>query len=374
MKKKILFIFGTRPEAIKLFPLILKLKNSFNLKICSTTQHREMLDQVFDLFNISADFNLNIMKRNQDLFHITSKAINDLKKVLLKTKPNLVIVQGDTSSAFAGALASFYLKIPLAHIEAGLRTNKKYSPFPEEINRQLISRISEFNFCPTRLSKKNLIKEGIKNNVYITGNTVIDCIKLLKYKIDNYKFKNKILSNNFNYIDDCFKKKVIMITIHRRENIISNLYDIFSSISKLSKIYSHYLFIFPIHKNPLLRKEVKKILNNAQNVKLIEPLNYLENLKLIKKSLFIISDSGGIQEEAPYFGTPLLIARNDTERPEGINSKNSIMVESNINKILFFSKKLINNKRFYNKYSKVRYPYGNGKASEKILKILSEKL
>jgi UDP-N-acetylglucosamine 2-epimerase (non-hydrolysing) len=374
MRKKILFIFGTRPEAIKLFPLINKLKSSFNVKICSTTQHREMLDQVFDLLNILPDFNLNIMKKNQDLFYITTKAINDLKNILLKIKPNLVIVQGDTTSAFAGALASFYLKIPVAHVEAGLRTNKKYSPFPEEVNRQLISRISKFNFCPTKLSKANLIKEGIKHNTYITGNTVIDSIKILHNKIDKYKFKNKILSDSYNKLYNCFDKKVIMITIHRRENVSSNLYDIFSSVKKLSNVYHDCLFIFPIHKNPFLRNKVKKIVNKVKNIKLIEPLDYLENLKLINKSYFIISDSGGIQEEAPYFGTPLLLARNDTERPEGINSRNSIMVGSSFEKIHYFSKKLLNNKKFYKIYSKVRYPYGDGKTSEKILKILSKNL
>ncbi len=373
-KKKILFIFGTRPEAIKLYPLIKTLNKDFRLIICSTAQHTSMLQQVLSLFKINVDFNLKIMKKNQDLFHITSNALTKIKLVIRKTKPDLVLVQGDTTSAFVGALSAFYYQIPVAHVEAGLRTNNLYSPFPEELNRQFISKISKFNFCPTNLSRINLKNENIKKNIFVTGNTVVDCIKILESKIDTYKFKNIRIKKIYDDKNKKFLNKVILITLHRRENLKSNINNIVKAIKKLSNLYKEFLFVFPIHKNPKLREIVLDNLKDKTNILITEPLDYLENLKIIKNSYFIISDSGGIQEEAPYFGTPLILTREDTERPEGIKSLNSILVGGDKNKILYFSKKLINDIKFYKKYSSRRFPYGDGNASKRILNILKKYL
>jgi UDP-N-acetylglucosamine 2-epimerase (non-hydrolysing) len=364
--KKTLFIFGTRPEAIKMAPVIKefqKCNNIFDVKICVTAQHREMLDQVLNLFEIKPDFDLNIMRPNQDLYDITSSVLLSLRSVLEKEKPDLIFVQGDTTTAFAASLAAFYQKIPVAHIEAGLRTYNIYCPFPEEINRQLIARIATYHFAPTNRAKDNLIKEGIdKNKIYVTGNTVIDALLEVIEKIKNKDIKIK----GYNITD----RKYILVTGHRRENFGKSFENICNALKEIALNNPNIDIVYPVHLNPNVQKPVFEILSNIHNVYLIEPLDYESFVYLMYNSYIILTDSGGIQEEAPSLGKPVLVMRDKTERPEAVEAGTVKLVGANKENIVKEVEKIMYNKSEYEKMSRAINPYGDGKASKRIFEII----
>lgn len=368
--KKFLVVFGTRPEAIKLAPVISKLrenKSFFDIRVCSTSQHKKMLDQVINLFKINIDYNLKIMRKNQKLSNSFSLILKKLQYIIDNYQPNFLIVQGDTTTALAGSIVSFYNKISLIHIEAGLRTKNLYSPYPEEFNRRVISLISEYNFCPTQESKKNLIKEGFdKKKIFVTGNTVIDSLIAIDSLINTKKNIKKKIKKYFSFID--FSKKIILVTLHRRENIGSNITNICKALRILSKNQIVQI-LFPVHLNPNIKKIINLKLKNIPNIYLCEPLKYLNFIYILKKSDLIISDSGGIQEEAPFFNIPLLVTRDDSERPEGLNKGSAILVGSSVDKILFYANKILKNKMYTNFNKNL---YGNGNASNKIISVLKK--
>lgn len=363
-KKKVMFIFGTRPEAIKVVPVIMKFINDghFDTKICVTAQHREMLDQVLEIFNIVPDYDLNIMKKNQDLFDITSNIIVKLRDVLKAEQPDLVFVHGDTTTTFVSSLASFYLRIKVAHIEAGLRTYNKYSPFPEEINRTLTGQLADLHLAPTDKSKTNLINEGVsESNILITGNTVIDALFYVRDIVERVEKE----FDELNGID--FSKRIVLITGHRRENFGKGFENICEAIGELALKNSDVDFIYPVHLNPNVRKPVFDIIGDIKNIKLIEPLSYMPFVKLMNKSHIILTDSGGIQEEAPSLGKPVLVMRDTTERPEAIDAGTVKLVGTDKNKIVTQVQLLIDSKKEYEKISYAHNPYGDGKASDRIL-------
>ncbi len=368
--KKILVIFGTRPEAIKLSPLILKLrekKKKFRVKVCVTAQHREMLDQVTSLFRIKPDYDLNLMRDNQNLEGITGRVISSVSSVLGKEKPDFVLVQGDTTTTFASALAAFYKKIPVAHVEAGLRTNDIYQPFPEEINRRLTSSIASLHFPPTKESRDNLINEGISpKKIYVTGNTVIDA---LLYTKEIIKKRVKKVPEELKGID--FDKRIILVTGHRRENFGQGFKNICASLKKISRA-ENIEIVYPVHLNPNVQKPVKSLLGKVSNIKLIKPLDYFPFVYLMTKSYFILTDSGGIQEEAPSLGKPVLVMRNRTERPEAVKAGTVKLVGTDRRKIESESLKLLENKKYYLGMSKAHNPYGDGKASARIVSLLEK--
>lgn len=360
-QKKILIVFGTRPEAIKMCPLVIKFKESHDIEtyVCVTGQHREMLDQVLDIFKVKPDFDLNIMKQNQSLFDITTSILNKLPIILIKLKPDIVFIHGDTTTTFATSLACYYLKIPVAHVEAGLRTSNIYSPFPEEFNRHAVSIISRLNFAPTIESKENLIKEGVQcGKIFITGNTAIDT---LKYTI-NKEYKNEIL----NWIGD---SKLILLTAHRRENVGENLENIFRASVRILEKFDDIKIIYPIHLNPVIRKTAELIFANQRNIKIIEPLNVVDFHNIMNASYIILTDSGGIQEEAPSLGKPVLVLRDTTERPEGVQAGTLKLVGTNENDIYESVSELLTNSTVYNQMARAKNPYGDGSASEKIVEI-----
>ena len=375
--KKILVIFGTRPEAIKLAPVIAELKKQRSLitKVYSTGQHREMLKQVLDIFNLSIDKDLKLMKPNQDLFDITVNAIGALKKVYLKEKPDLVIVQGDTSTAFISALAAFYLKIKVAHVEAGLRSYNIYSPFPEEANRRFISVVTDYNFAPTHDAEKQLRKEGFpKSKIFYTGNTVVDALLQMKKVFKSKKVKTELR----NYFSDSlgenfFSQKFVLITMHRREKFGDELKSVLQTIKFLADKYSDYNFVYPVHLNPNVKKPVEQILGRSKNIKLIPPQDYVKFIYLMSSCWFIMSDSGGVQEECFVFKKPILVLRDTTERMEAVKAGYAFMVGSETKKIKskfsYVDKKLKSNFDFF----KVKNPFGDGKASQRITKLLKSK-
>lgn len=365
----VMVVFGTRPEAIKMAPLIKKLENNkkINLVIAVTAQHREMLDQVLDLFDIKADYDLDIMEKSQSLSGVTSRVIKGLDKIFTEKKPDLVLVHGDTSTTFVASLAAFYKKISIGHVEAGLRTNNKYSPFPEEMNRQLTGRIADFHFAPTLLAKNNLLKENIhENKIWVTGNTVIDA--LFNTIKDEYHFKNELL----NKID--FKnKKIILLTTHRRENLGKPMENIFSAVKDIATKRTDTEVVFPIHLNPAVREIANKYFFQSNNIHLIEPLEYEPFVNLMNLSYLVLTDSGGIQEEAPSLGKPVLVLRNTTERPEAIKMGTVKKVGTEYNKIFKETNRLLNSDEYYTQISNSINPYGDGVASERIVnKILFE--
>lgn len=365
-KKKILFVFGTRPEAIKMCPLIKELKknNKFQICVCLTGQHKEMLEQVMSVFDVIPDYNLNIMRKNQTLFDITEKVLRNIKDVILTEKPDLVLVHGDTTTTFASALAAYYLKVPIGHVEAGLRTYDVYSPFPEEFNRQSVSIISQYNFAPTELSKDNLIREGKDpTKIFVTGNTVIDALK--DTVRDDYNHPE------LEWVDN---SRLILVTIHRRENQGKALENIFNAILRVVDSTPDVKIIYPIHLNPILRETAVKILGNHPRIHLIEPLNVIDCHNIMAKSFFILTDSGGIQEEAPSLGKPVLVARNVTERPEGVKAGTLRIVGTDEDSIYDNCKILLDNKDEYQRMSATKNPYGDGFASKRIIKILEEQL
>jgi UDP-N-acetylglucosamine 2-epimerase (non-hydrolysing) len=371
MKKKISLIFGTRPEAIKLAPIILLLKSDkrFDVEVCVTAQHRSMLDQVLQIFNINPDVDLNIMKPNQSLAEITSNAIKSIDGYLAASKPDIVLVQGDTTTVLAASLASFYHKIPVGHVEAGLRTHNKYSPFPEEINRVTTTHIAELHFAPTELSKQNLLRETIsEDKIFITGNTVIDALLIAKEKVKNSPpnidgLSEEIMDGN---------GPIVLITGHRRENFGGGFESMCSAILELSKKFRDHRFIYPVHLNPNVREPVFRLLGTQSNISLIEPLSYLPFVRLMLRSKLILTDSGGIQEEAPTFGIPVLVMRDTTERPEGVTAGTVKLVGTEKEKIVSTVSDLLSNSASYNAMASSANPYGDGKASLRIIQHLAE--
>ncbi len=366
--KKIFLIFGTRPEAIKMAPIIFSLKKdtNFNIKVCITAQHRNLLDQVIEIFDITVDYDLDIMIPGQNLHQITTKILLGLNNIFNDDKPDLVLVHGDTSTAFAASLACFYNKIKIGHIEAGLRTGDIYSPFPEEANRKMISVLTNFHFCPTESSKNNLLFENYPNdNIFVTGNTVIDALFMAKSKIENDKNLLKSITEKFNYIN--FKLPILLVTGHRRENFNNGFDNICDALLEISKERKDLQIIFPVHPNPNVSKIVHDKLGSIKNIFLIEPLEYLPFVFLLYNCKIVLTDSGGIQEEAPSFGKPVLVMRNVTERPEAVDAGTVILVGTNKKLIIDNVLMLLDNSDLYSNISFKHNPYGDGYAAEKII-------
>lgn len=361
-----MLVFGTRPEAIKMCPLVNELKTRKQLEtvVCVTGQHRQMLDQVLEAFQVEPDYDLSIMKERQTLFDVTTNILNNIKEVLEKEKPNVVLVHGDTSTTFVTALACFYLQIPVGHVEAGLRTYNIYSPYPEEFNRQAVSIISQFNFAPTELSKNNLLKEGKKEEtIFVTGNTAIDALKTT--------VREDYTHPDLEWASD---SRLIMITAHRRENLGEPMKHMFRAIRRVMDEHPDVKAIYPIHMNPVVREIADSILGDDERIRIIEPLEVLDFHNFLNRSYMILTDSGGIQEEAPSLGKPVLVMRDTTERPEGIAAGTLKLVGTEEETIYQNFKSLLENKDEYEKMSKASNPYGDGFACKRIADILEEKL
>ena len=362
---KVLVVFGTRPEAIKMCPLILQFKKeNIQCIVCLTGQHREMLESVMKSFEIEAHYNLNIMKENQTLCSITSNILEKFNDILMREMPNIVLVHGDTTTSFAAALTAFYNQIPVGHIEAGLRTYDIHSPYPEEFNRKVVDVISKFYFAPTERAKRNLLKEGKrKEDIFVTGNTVIDALDMM--------VSNSYTSEYLEWLQD---SKMILVTTHRRENLGEPMRNIFRAIKRIIEKYPDVKIIFPVHKNPKVREIANKILKDVERVKMIEPLEVFDFHNLMAKSYLIMTDSGGIQEEAPAFGVPVLVMRDTTERPEGIEAGTVKLIGTREEKIYSEVCALLSDESLYKKMSNAINPYGDGHASERIVNILKEKI
>lgn len=364
--KKVMLVFGTRPEAIKMCPLVKELKTRKNIEtvVCVTGQHRQMLDQVLDAFKVKPDYDLSIMKERQTLFDVTTNILNRIKEVLEKENPDVVLVHGDTSTTFVTALACFYLQIPVGHVEAGLRTYDIYSPYPEEFNRQAVSIIAKYNFAPTELSKNNLLKEGKKpETIYVTGNTAIDALKTTV--TDDYKNPE---------LEWARGSKLVLLTAHRRENLGEPLKHMFRAIRKIVDEHPDVKVIYPIHMNPVVRETANEILGNDDRIRIIEPLEVIDFHNFMARSYMILTDSGGIQEEAPSLGKPVLVMRDTTERPEGIKAGTLKLVGTNEETIYNEFKKLLTDEEEYRKMSTASNPYGDGNACKRIADILEEQL
>lgn len=363
-------VFGTRPEGIKMAPIIKELEKNSNIEsvICITAQHREMLDQVLHLFDIQPDYDLNIFKPGQTLTEITTRALIGLEEVISSEKPDILLVQGDTTTVFAGALAAFYHKVKIGHVEAGLRSGNLYSPYPEEANRKLTGVVTDFHFAPTDRNKQNLLNEDYpEEKIFITGNTVIDA---LKYTVkDCYAFDNKLL-NELDYEN----KKIILLTSHRRENIGEPMENIFTAIRDIVNNHEEVEVVFPVHLNPKVREIAYRILGNNLGIHLIDPLDYEPFTNLMAKSSIVVTDSGGLQEEAPALGKPVLVVRKETERPEGIEAGTAKLVGTDYKDIYDNLETLLINKEEYNKMARAVNPYGDGKAAERIVEILLNKI
>lgn len=362
--KKIMLVFGTRPEAIKMCPLVneLKSRKAFKTVVCVTGQHRQMLDQVLNAFSVIPDYDLSIMKERQTLFDVTTSILNKIKKVLEEVKPDVVLVHGDTSTTFVTALACFYLQIPVGHVEAGLRTYNIYSPYPEEFNRQAVGIIAKYNFAPTKLSKENLIREGkCSESIFVTGNTAIDALKTTVKK--NYTHPE------LEWVGD---SKLIMITAHRRENLGKPMQHMFRAIKRVCDEHPDVKAIYPIHMNPLVRETADSILGGDEKIHIIEPLEVLDFHNFLSRSYLILTDSGGIQEEAPSLGKPVLVMRDTTERPEGIKARTLKLVGTDEEYIYSNFKLLLENEEEYHKMSHASNPYGDGHACERIADILEK--
>lgn len=382
-KKKILLVFGTRPEAIKMAPLVTEFKSNsdkFETFVCVTGQHRQMLDQVLHLFQIVPDFDLDIMQSGQDLYDITSRVLVGMRDVLKDIKPDLVLVHGDTTTSMATALAAFYQRIDVGHVEAGLRTHNLYSPWPEELNRQLTSKIAKYNFSPTELSKQNLLKENVdKDSIYVTGNTVIDALHWVSEKINSDKeiladVERQIEKSGYETNRLLSGKQMVLITGHRRENFGEGFANISEALKTLSHKYPEVDFVYPVHLNPIVRESIARVFNDNQpeNLYLIEPLDYLPFISLMGKSKLVLTDSGGIQEEAPGLGKPVLVMRNTTERPEAVDAGTVKLVGADSDRIIAEVSRLLDETDYYNEMAKAVNPYGDGKAAPKIVKIISE--
>lgn len=380
--KTVLLVFGTRPEAIKMAPLVHELKNrpeDFRTEVCVTGQHREMLDQVLDLFGIVPDYDLNIMKPNQDLYDITSRILLGMRDVLKQSKPDVVLVHGDTTTSTAAALATFYQQIPVAHVEAGLRTGNIYSPWPEEMNRLITGRIATYHFSPTPLAKQNLLKENVDpERISVTGNTVIDALYWVTEKIANderihNELKDSILSFGYDVNRLSADRRMVLVTGHRRENFGDGFLNICHAIKNLAQANPQVDFVYPVHLNPNVRRPVMEILGEGlPNVFLIEPLSYLPFVFMMEKSHLILTDSGGVQEEAPGLGKPVLVMRNTTERPEALEAGTVMLVGTDREKIETSVTALLTDEAFYRKMSQAQNPYGDGKACGRIADFLKE--
>jgi len=375
-KKKIMLVFGTRPEAIKMAPLVQRLKEQpkyFDVLVCVTAQHREMLDQVLDIFNISPDIDLNLMRPEQDLFDLTARILKAMRDVFTEKKPDVILVHGDTTTTFTTSIAAFYANIPIGHIEAGLRTYDLSAPFPEEFNRQVTSRIANWNFAPTSQSRENLISEGIeKSKISVTGNTIIDSLHWVLSRLDEDRNRRLKIENVLDSIIgfDWQKKDFILITGHRRENFGKGFLNICYAIRQLAVNYPHVHFVYPAHMNPNVRRPVNDILSNLNNVHIVEPLEYEPFIYLLKHSYFVLTDSGGIQEEAPSLGKPVLVMRDITERPEAIEAGTVELVGSNQEEIISGVSKLLKDKSLYFRMSRAHNPYGDGNACSRIIETL----
>ncbi len=380
--KRILLVFGTRPEAIKMVPLVKKFQeypDFFDTKVCVTGQHREMLDQVLKIFDITPDYDLNIMKQGQDLYDITARVLTGMRDVLKDVKPDIVLVHGDTTTSTAAAIAAFYQQIPVGHVEAGLRTHNIYSPWPEEMNRQITGRIAQYNFAPTPLSEKNLKEEKTMGEIFVTGNTVIDALHIVVNKIKQDKILDqelKVALNKAGYDTNRLqnKRKLVLITGHRRENFGDGFISMCKAIKALTQKYPNVDFVYPMHLNPNVRKPIHEVfgenLSGLSNMFFIEPLEYLSFVYLMEKSTIVLTDSGGIQEEAPGLGKPVLVMRDTTERPEALEAGTVKLVGTNYDKIVTETSKLIDDINYYETMSKAVNPYGDGKACERIINAL----
>lgn len=382
--KTVMLVFGTRPEAIKMCPLIKefqKYPTDFKTIVCVTGQHREMLDQVLQIFEVTPDYDLNIMKQGQDLTDVTARVLTGLRDVFKECRPDIILVHGDTTTSTAGALAAFYAQIPVGHVEAGLRTHNIYSPWPEEMNRQITGRIATYNFSPTPLSEKNLMEEKAHGNIYVTGNTVIDALHMVVDKLKNdtalAKEQEEILAKagyDVNRLKD--GKKLVLITGHRRENFGDGFIRMVTAMKDLSEKYPDVDFVYPMHLNPNVRKPIHEVFGEdltRPNFFFIEPLQYLEFVYLMEKSAIVLTDSGGIQEEAPGLGKPVLVMRDTTERPEALSSGTVHLVGTDYDKIMNEVSTLLDDTEAYNKMSKAVNPYGDGKACDRIVRVLNDK-
>lgn len=369
--QKLLFIFGTRPEAVKMAPLIKEFEkhpDNFDVKVAVTGQHREMLDQVLQFFNIKPDYDLNLMKPNQTLFDVTADALRGMEKILEEVKPDLVIVQGDTTTVFAGALAGFYKKISVAHLEAGLRSGDKYSPFPEEINRILTGHIADYHWCPTEKARENLLAEGIKDEkIHVVQNTVIDALFLA---LDLLKEEGDEKYLEF-FKDVDFNKKLILVTAHRRESFGQPFENICNAVKELSTKYPDVEFVYPVHLNPNVREVVFGILSDIPNIHLMDPLDYPYMVWIMNKAHIVLTDSGGVQEEAPSLGKPVIVLRDVTERQEGVDAGTAKLVGTDKELIINATSALLDNEQEYEKMAKAVNPYGDGTTSKRIVKLLS---
>lgn len=376
--KKILIVFGTRPEAIKMAPLVKEFQeysDIFDTKVCVTAQHREMLDQVLDLFEITPDYDLNIMKRGQDLYDITANVLLGMKEVLDDFKPDVVLVHGDTTTTFATALAAFYQKIKVGHVEAGLRTYDIYSPWPEEANRQITGVLANYHFAPTQRSKENLLQENKEEeNILVTGNTVIDALFLTLDKIkSNDKLRKKIETDLLNELHkEVLESRFILVTGHRRENFGQGFINICKALHQIAVENPAINIVYPVHLNPNVQKPVKELLSDVENIYLIEPLQYESFVYMMDRSYMIITDSGGVQEEAPSLGKPVLVMRDTTERPEALEAGTVKLVGTDVVKIVKETQKLLDDRSAYESMAQAHNPYGDGKASEKLVDFLKK--
>lgn len=383
--KKVMLVFGTRPEAIKMAPLVKEFQKQperVETVVCVTGQHREMLDQVLDIFDICPDYDLNIMKQGQDLYDVTSRVLTGMRDVLKEARPDVVLVHGDTTTSTAAALSAFYQQIPVAHIEAGLRTHNIYSPWPEEMNRQITGRIATYNFSPTPLSEKNLLEEKVHGNIYVTGNTVIDALYMVvdKLKADSAlaEEQNQVLAAaGYDITRLNNGKKLVLITGHRRENFGDGFIRMVTAMKALSEKYPKVDFVYPMHLNPNVRKPIHEVFGEdltRSNFFFIEPLQYLEFVHLMSKATIILTDSGGIQEEAPGLGKPVLVMRDTTERPEALTSGTVHLVGTDYDKIMNEVSILLDDAAAHEKMSKAVNPYGDGQACRRIADVLADKV
>lgn len=384
LMKKVMLVFGTRPEAIKMCPLVKEFQkhpDEFETIVCVTGQHREMLDQVLQVFDVKPDYDLNIMKQGQDLTDVTARVLTGLRDVFKECRPDVVLVHGDTTTSMAGALAAFYAQIPVGHVEAGLRTHNIYSPWPEEMNRQITGRIASYNFAPTPLSEKNLIEEKAQGNIYVTGNTVIDALHLVVDKLSNDPSlsaeQDRILKEaGYDITRLVDGKKLVLITGHRRENFGDGFIRMVTAMKDLSEKYPDVDFVYPMHLNPNVRKPIHEVFGEdltLPNFFFIEPLQYLEFVHLMNKATIVLTDSGGIQEEAPGLGKPVLVMRDTTERPEALESGTVHLVGTDYDKIVNEVSTLLDDSKAYEKMSKAVNPYGDGRACHRIADIIADK-
>lgn len=361
---KIMSVFGTRPEAIKMAPLVLELQKhpEITSTVCITAQHRQMLDSVMDQFGITADYDLDIMSAGQDLTDITTRVLLRMREVLREAKPDMVLVHGDTTTTFAGALAAFYEKIPVGHVEAGLRTYDRYSPFPEEMNRSLVGRIASLHFAPTASNERNLQHESVNGEIYVTGNTVIDA---MTYTVRGEQFSSPQL-NSIDFSD----KRLITLTCHRRENYGEPMRNIFTAVREIAQSHPDVLIVYPVHLSPVVRNTAQEILGDVQNIKLIDPLDAVDMHRLMARSFFVMTDSGGLQEEAPALGKPVLVLRRETERPEAVEAGTVKLAGTETAEIMRLADSLLKDESFYNAMAKAVNPYGDGHACPRIAQAI----